>query len=108
MLLFLLFPAMTWQGAGHRKNTTTMGHITVTAPTTATAPTTLIGRITADADPITAATLILAGTYYRDEDDRDRNHHDKDRKDKKDKKHKKHHDGEKKQSPRRYEYHDGD
>ena len=32
------------------------GDITVTAPTT------LIGRITADADPITAATLILAGT----------------------------------------------
>ena len=33
--------------------------------------------------------------YYRDEDDRDRNHHDKDSKDKKDKKHKKHHDGDK-------------
>jgi hypothetical protein len=46
--------------------------------------------------------------YYRDEDDRDRNHHDKDRKDKKDKKHKKHHDGDKKHHDRDKKHHDDD
>jgi hypothetical protein len=46
--------------------------------------------------------------YYRDEDDRDRNHHDKDRKDKKDKKHKKHHDGDKKRHDGDKKHHDDD
>src|SRR6266850_2140220 len=54
---------MAWQGAGHRKNTTAMSHITVTAlstltgRTTVTAVPTLTGHITVEADPITATII---------------------------------------------------